>query len=59
MTEDQHTLLIVAVGEKAYSALPGETIDDRYRLERLNDESATFVYLPSGAKQTLALPPRE
>jgi len=57
MTEDRRTLLIVAVGERAYSALPGETIDDNYRLERLKDKSATFVYLPSGARQTLALPP--
>lgn len=57
MTEDQHTLLIVAVGERAYSAMPGETIDDKYRLVRLKHKSATFVYLPSGARQTLALPP--
>lgn len=59
MTEDRQTLLIVAKGEAAYSALPGETLDERYRLLRMDDTSATFVYLPLGIKQTLALPARE
>jgi hypothetical protein len=59
MTQGAQTLLIVAEGQDAYSALPGETIDERYRLERMNEKSATFVYLPTGVKQTLALPPRE
>ena len=45
MTEDRHTLLIVAVGDDAYSALPGETIDDRYRLERM--ETPRHLRLPA------------
>ena len=56
MVEEGRTVLFVARGAEALPVSEGDTVGDAYKLEALSDTSATFVYLPMGTRQTLALP---
>lgn len=48
--------VFLARGQDSYSVEVGQTIDDRYRVERITDTAVTFTYLPMGKRQVLAVP---
>lgn len=54
ITEDGVTSLFLAQGERNLVVKLGETVDE-YRLERLTDAAAEFIYLPKKTKQSLTI----
>jgi hypothetical protein len=50
------TKVFIARGPDHYSAEPGLIIDDTYKVEGVTDTTVTFVFLPSGVRQVLAVP---
>ena len=48
--------VFVARGEEHYTVVPGQTIDNEYRVEKITAAAVTFRYLPLGTRQTLAIP---
>jgi hypothetical protein len=43
-------------GQNTVIATVGETIDNQYRVDRLDDDAVHFTYLPLGQQQVLAIP---
>ena len=56
LIDGDKTTVFVARGQDHYSAEPGLTIDDTYRVERVTDSSITFLHIPSRTRQALAVP---
>jgi hypothetical protein len=52
--EGDETRVFLALGERNYIVKPGESINNQYRLDEVNERSMTFTYLPLNAKQMLA-----
>lgn len=48
--------VFIAQGNEHYSIEKGKTIDDRYKVEKVTETAVTFVYLPLGTRQSLAIP---
>lgn len=57
--EADRTSVFVARGEEHYAVRAGDRIGRDYRVERISEKAVTFTYLPSRARQTLALPSSE
>lgn len=57
--EADKTSVFVARGEEHYAVVAGDRIGRDYRVERISEKAVTFTYLPSRARQTLALPASE
>jgi len=43
------------LSDRNYIVKQGEHIDNRYRVDEVNDHMITFTYLPLSAKQTLLI----
>jgi hypothetical protein len=56
MIDGERTLVFVGRGDDHYTAAAGLTIDETYRVEKVTKNAVTFVFLPSGTRQELALP---
>lgn len=56
MIDGDKTLVFVGRGADHYSAEPGLKIDETYKVEKVTDTAVTFVFLPSGTRQVLAVP---
>lgn len=50
------TTVFLANGEHHYPVEPGQVIDRAYRVERVTGTAVTFIHLPSGTRQVLAVP---
>jgi len=50
------TEIFVAQGDEHYSIAQGRTIDGQYKVEKVSAAAVTFIYLPLGTRQTLAIP---
>jgi hypothetical protein len=55
LIDGDKTTVFVAHGEDHYSAEPGLTVDDAYRIERVTDTAITFLHLPTRTRQVLAV----
>ena len=51
--EGNETRVFLSLSDRIYIVKQGENIDNRYRVDDVNDHMITFTYLPLGAKQTL------
>ncbi len=56
LIEGETTKVFIARGTDHYSAEAGLIIDDIYKVEGVSGTAVTFVFLPSGTRQVLALP---
>lgn len=56
MIDGSTTKVFIARGPDHYSAEAGLIIDDTYKVEGVTDTTVTFVFLPSGTRQVLAVP---
>lgn len=54
MVDRGTTILFLSQGTQNLSVRQGELIGDSYRLEQIDDTSATFVYIPLHEQQTLS-----
>jgi len=48
--------IFIAQGDDHYNVERGQTIDGRYRVEKVTATAVTFIYLPLGTRQTLPIP---
>lgn len=48
--------IFVARGEEHYSLEKGRTIEGQYKIEKITETAVTFIYLPLGTRQKLAIP---
>lgn len=55
LKEGGNTVVFVVSGERLHSVRVGDVIDGTYRVEAVNAEEVTFVYLPMNEKQTLRI----
>lgn len=53
--EGDETRVFLSLSDRNYIIRQGENIDNRYRVDEVNDHAITFTYLPLGAKQTLLI----
>jgi len=53
--DGEKTEIFIAQGDEHYSAEKGRTIDG-YKIEKVTATAVTFIYLPSGIRQSLAIP---
>ncbi|MBI0410269.1 MAG: secretion system X translation initiation factor [Nitrosomonadaceae bacterium] len=51
--EGEETRVFLSLSDRNYIVKQGESIDNRYRVDEVNEQMITFTYLPLGAKQTL------
>jgi hypothetical protein len=58
MVKNDRTLVYLLKGEDMLLAEIGRTLGD-YRIDGIGESTMTFVYVPSGTRQTLAFPARE
>ena len=56
MIDEGKTTVFVAKGEDHYGLQPGLVIDDAYKVERITDTQVTFLYVPLGVRQVMAVP---
>lgn len=56
MVDQGRTTVFVGRGEDHYDVAPGLVIDDTYKVERVTETQVTFVYVPLGTRQVLAVP---
>ena len=56
MVDQGKTTVFVGRGDDHYDVAPGLVIDDTYKVERVTETQVTFVYVPLGARQVLAVP---
>jgi len=56
MIDGDKTTVFVSRGPDHYSAEPGLTIDDTYKVEQVTETAVTFVYIPSRTRQVLPVP---
>jgi len=54
--DGERTEIFIARGDEHYTAEKGRTIEGEYRVEKITPTAVTFVYLPLGTRQTLAIP---
>lgn len=54
--DGERTEVFVAHGDEHYTVQKGETLDGKYRIEKITPQAITFVYLPLGIRQQLAIP---
>ena len=54
--DGEKTEIFIARGEEHYSVRKGETLDGQYKVEAISPAAVTFIYLPLGTRQKLALP---
>lgn len=57
--ESGKVTVYLAQGERPHSVNVGDTIDGIYRVEEIEADSVTFVYLPLNTKQTLNIIPHQ
>jgi hypothetical protein len=57
MKKGQRTTLYLLRNQEMVIAEEGGTLEGVYRLERISETTAHFVYLPLGTEQTLGIPP--
>ena len=55
MADGERTVVFLEHGLGVASAAAGETVDN-YRIESISESAVTFVYVPLGTPQTLAVP---
>lgn len=48
--------VFIAHGDEHYTAARGKTIEGRYKIENVTAGAVTFIYLPLGTRQKLAIP---
>jgi hypothetical protein len=53
-TEGSVQLLILSRGNRVITAGQGDVVDNQYRIERIDPNSAQLMYLPLGIPQTLS-----
>jgi hypothetical protein len=53
--DGEKTEIFIAQGDEHYSAEKGRTIDG-YKIEKVTATAVTFIYLPLGIRQSLAIP---
>lgn len=53
MVEDGATVVFLGKQDNNYSVRAGDTLDKLYRLEKIDDQAITLVYLPLDQQQTL------
>jgi hypothetical protein len=56
MVDGDKITVFVVRGEEHYSLAAGLVIDETYKVERVTDTAVTFVFLPRGTRQVLAVP---
>lgn len=54
--DGERTEIFIARGDEHYTAEKGRTIEGEYRVEKITPTAVTFIYLPLGTRQTLAIP---
>jgi hypothetical protein len=52
-TEGKNVFVFLSEGEKMHTARLGDTIDAKYRIEKIGPAAITLTYLPLGLEQTL------
>ncbi len=57
MVDGDKTVIFLARNQEPLSVTVGHTIENTYKVENVSDSAITFIYLPLGTQQTLALPP--
>ena len=57
MKKGERTTLYLLRNQDMVIVEEGATLESAYRVERISDTTAHFVYLPLGTAQTLAIPP--
>lgn len=55
LAEGKDVLVFLTEGDRNLSVKKGETIDDKYRVEDINQSELVLVYLPQNVKQTLPI----
>lgn len=55
MIEDGKTVIFLGKQDNNYSVRVGETLEGQYRLDEVNDQTITLVYLPLNEKQVLSI----
>jgi hypothetical protein len=53
--EQGKVTVFLSRGDNTYIARPGDTLDGKYRVERVDERMVVFRYLPLGQRQQLAL----
>ncbi len=53
MVDGEQTTVFLAVADRNYVARSGDTLDGRYRVEKIEEDGLALTYLPLGAKQIL------
>ena len=56
MIDGDKTLVFLSLNQDTLSAGAGDTLSNAYRLERIDESSLAFTYLPLGIQQTLSIP---
>ena len=54
--DGEKTEIFVARDGEHYTLEKGKTIDGQYKVEKISSTAVTFVYLPLGTRQKLAIP---
>jgi hypothetical protein len=54
--DGERTEIFVALGDEHYSVERGKTLEGKYKVENITATAVTFVYLPLGTRQKLAIP---
>ena len=55
VVQDGAAQVVLAKGDRVITVREGETLDDGYRVEAINSDSVTLVYMPMKLRQTLPL----
>ncbi len=53
MVDGEQTTVFLAAADRNYVARSGDTLDGRYRVEKIEEDGLALTYLPLGAKQVL------
>jgi len=53
MVDGEETTVFLAASDRNYVARPGDTLDGRYRVEKIEEDGLALTYLPLGTKQVL------
>ena len=54
--DGDRTEIFVALRDEHYSVERGKTLEGKYKVENITATAVTFVYLPLGTRQKLAIP---
>jgi len=54
--DGERTEIFIAHGDEHYTVQKGQTLEGAYRVEKITPQAITFVYLPLGIRQKLAIP---